>query len=89
MKNQKFFILNKNESVSSDDEQDNKNKNRDQEDSSADKEAVKPTKNKQNENLSNEYLLDTFTDYPLQSRLNTEFEVIGIVGRGAFGEGTL
>ena len=30
--------------------------------------------------------ITTFTDYPLQSRLNTEFEVIGVVGHGAFGE---
>jgi len=27
-----------------------------------------------------------FDDYPAQSRLNTEFEVIGVVGHGAFGE---
>ena len=27
-----------------------------------------------------------FDDYPVQSRLNTEFEVIGVVGHGAFGE---
>lgn len=27
-----------------------------------------------------------FTDYPIQSRLNTEFEVLGELGRGAFGE---
>ena len=30
--------------------------------------------------------MKTFTDYPLQSRLNTEFEVIGVVGHGGFGE---
>jgi translation initiation factor 2-alpha kinase 4 len=28
----------------------------------------------------------TFTDYPSQSRLNTEFEVIGVIGHGAFGQ---
>lgn len=30
--------------------------------------------------------LTTFTDYPSKSRLNTEFEVIGVIGHGAFGE---
>ena len=30
--------------------------------------------------------LTTFTDYPSQSRLNTEFEVIGVIGQGGFGE---
>ena len=30
--------------------------------------------------------LTTFTDYSEKSRLNTEFEVIGVVGHGAFGE---
>lgn len=30
--------------------------------------------------------LPKFTDYPLQSRLNTEFEVLGELGRGGFGE---
>lgn len=28
----------------------------------------------------------SFTDYSSQSRLNTEFEVIGVIGQGAFGE---
>ena len=27
-----------------------------------------------------------FTDYPVQSRLNIEFDVLGELGRGAFGE---
>lgn len=30
--------------------------------------------------------LRKFTDYPVQSRLNTEFEVLGELGKGAFGE---
>jgi translation initiation factor 2-alpha kinase 4 len=30
--------------------------------------------------------LRKFTDYPVQSRLNIEFEVLGELGRGAFGE---
>ncbi len=30
--------------------------------------------------------LKSFTDYPSQSRLNTEFEVIGVIGHGGFGE---
>lgn len=38
------------------------------------------------EDDEDEDIMNTFTDYPLQSRLNTEFEVIGVVGQGAFGE---
>lgn len=30
--------------------------------------------------------LTTFNDYPVQSRLNTEFEVVGVIGQGGFGE---
>ena len=38
------------------------------------------------EEEDNDNSLDAFTDYSVQSRLNTEFEVIGVVGKGAFGE---
>lgn len=38
------------------------------------------------EDQEDEDIERTFDDYPVQSRLNTEFEVIGVVGHGAFGE---
>jgi serine/threonine protein kinase len=37
-------------------------------------------------NLTDDDDLQKFTDYPVQSRLNIEFDVIGVVGQGAFGE---
>ncbi len=85
LKNHKFLVFNKNENMPSDEEaEENTNSERVDRNNGFDDCKIKT---KQDDNVAAEFLLDTFTDYPLQSRLNTEFEVIGIVGRGAFGEG--